>query len=90
MEKVIIAFAFMLFAARSGWCEAATPPLVVDFYNGKCSDIDVEATVGSLIASLYEQDPAIAAALLRLQFHDCFVHVSRNLRKDQIILHKHA
>ncbi|KAL9326222.1 hypothetical protein ACSQ67_006867 [Phaseolus vulgaris] len=42
-----------------------------EFYSTSCPK--AEATVRSTVESHFKKDPTIAAALLRLQFHDCFV-----------------
>ncbi|XP_073035618.1 peroxidase 60-like [Primulina eburnea] len=74
-KLIIMALAFLVCAASRGRCEeGGTPPLQVGFYDGKCADVDVEAAVGAVVASFYDSDPTVAAALLRLQFHDCFIH----------------
>ncbi|KAJ3681742.1 hypothetical protein LUZ60_014315 [Juncus effusus] len=44
------------------------------FYNGKCSDQDVETIIRDVVAQRFSWDPRIVAALLRLMFHDCFVN----------------
>ncbi|KAI7983938.1 Peroxidase 60 [Camellia lanceoleosa] len=43
------------------------------FYNGKCNGVDVEAIVRGVIQESYMKDPTLVAALVRMQFHDCFV-----------------
>ncbi|XP_059627030.1 peroxidase 60 [Cornus florida] len=48
--------------------------LQVGFYKGKCRTADVEALVGRVILARFIKDPTIVAALLRMQFHDCFVN----------------
>nr|XP_018680323.1 PREDICTED: peroxidase 60-like [Musa acuminata subsp. malaccensis] len=47
--------------------------LQVGFYSGKCNGTDVEATIKSIVAARFARDRSIVPALLRLQFHDCFV-----------------
>ncbi|XP_043717995.1 peroxidase 60-like [Telopea speciosissima] len=47
--------------------------LQVGFYNRKCGFRDVEQIVGNVVTTQFIKDPTIAPALLRLQFHDCFV-----------------
>ncbi|RWW52348.1 hypothetical protein BHE74_00041233 [Ensete ventricosum] len=47
--------------------------LQVGFYRGKCNGTDVEATIKSIVAARFGRDRSIVPALLRLQFHDCFV-----------------
>lgn len=61
-----------IFATFSGSCNGA---LQVGFYRGKCRTVDVEAIVGGVIRAWFSRDPTIVAALLRMQFHDCFVNV---------------
>ncbi|XP_073144477.1 peroxidase 60-like isoform X2 [Henckelia pumila] len=74
-KLIIVALAFLVCAASRGQCEeGGTPLLKVGFYDGKCADTtDVEAVVGDVVASFYDRDHTVAAALLRLQFHDCFI-----------------
>lgn len=72
--SLILALAF---AALCGQSQGGGAPLQVGFYTGKCRSADVEAVVGGVVrAWFYNKDTTIAAALLRLQFHDCFVDVS--------------
>ncbi|KAI3823719.1 hypothetical protein L1987_05159 [Smallanthus sonchifolius] len=44
------------------------------FYNGKCQASDVEAIVRNTVYSKFFRDRSIAPALVRMQFHDCFVN----------------
>ncbi|XP_030975433.1 peroxidase 60 [Quercus lobata] len=46
--------------------------LQVGFYREKCL-VDVEAIVTQVVAAKFNEDPTIAPALIRMQFHDCFV-----------------
>ncbi|KAJ8772440.1 hypothetical protein K2173_027617 [Erythroxylum novogranatense] len=48
--------------------------LQVGFYRGKCGFVDVEAIVAGIVSARFFRDRSIVAALLRLQFHDCFVN----------------
>ncbi|XP_072968655.1 peroxidase 57-like [Typha angustifolia] len=43
------------------------------FYKGKCGTKDVEAIIAGVVRARFARDPTIVAALLRMQFHDCFV-----------------
>ncbi|XP_021773538.1 peroxidase 57-like [Chenopodium quinoa] len=47
--------------------------LVVKFYNGKCGNIDVEEFIRAKVESAFQFDKTVAAAMLRMLFHDCFV-----------------
>ncbi|KAJ4845145.1 hypothetical protein Tsubulata_018407 [Turnera subulata] len=44
------------------------------FYKGKCGNNNVESIVRQKVIAKNNTDPTIVAALLRLQFHDCFVN----------------
>lgn len=52
------------------------------FYDGKCGSSDVEDIVQGVISSRCKIDPTTTAALLHMQFHDCFVNV-RSFFTDQ-------
>ncbi|MCL7035300.1 hypothetical protein MKW94_003075 [Papaver nudicaule] len=43
------------------------------FYWGKCGKNSVEGLIRGVVQARLQRDPTVAAALLRLQFHDCFV-----------------
>ncbi|KAJ8465892.1 hypothetical protein OPV22_028444 [Ensete ventricosum] len=43
------------------------------FYTGKCKGTDVETAIRGIVAARFAKDPSILPALLRMQFHDCFV-----------------
>lgn len=47
--------------------------LKTGFYSSSCPK--AEDIVRSTVESYYNKDPSIAAGLLRLHFHDCFVQV---------------
>lgn len=48
-----------------------------DFFSGEITSTEenVEEIVTQKVAKEFARDPTLAAALLRLQFHDCFVEV---------------
>jgi len=46
-------------------------PLQPHFYDHACPQM--QAIVGSIVAKAHAEDPRMAASLLRLHFHDCFV-----------------
>ncbi|KAM7502298.1 hypothetical protein LguiB_001202 [Lonicera macranthoides] len=48
--------------------------LQVGFYRGKCKLVDVESIVRIVVTSRFLKDKTIAPALIRMQFHDCFVN----------------
>ncbi|XP_073002504.1 peroxidase 57-like [Typha latifolia] len=43
------------------------------FYKGKCGTKDVETIIQGVVRQRFFSDTKIVAALLRMQFHDCFV-----------------
>ncbi|KAH0996774.1 hypothetical protein GBA52_020638 [Prunus armeniaca] len=66
---VAIGLVFLTFASQ---CSGA---LEVGFYRGKCGRfVDVEGIVAGVVKTKFFRDRTIAAALIRLQFHDCFVN----------------
>ncbi|KZV30542.1 peroxidase 60-like [Dorcoceras hygrometricum] len=82
MEKFWLALVLVVVNALGGQCKGGTTPLQEGFYSGKCGTADVEAVVGSVVASFYGNDPNITAALLRMQFHDCFDGCDASLLLD--------
>ncbi|XP_057806491.1 peroxidase 60-like [Salvia miltiorrhiza] len=65
----------LVLAALCGQSQGAAAPLQVGFYKGKCGSADVEAVVYGVVRAWFAtKDNTIAAALLRMQFHDCFVN----------------
>ncbi|KAL4591733.1 hypothetical protein LXL04_004704 [Taraxacum kok-saghyz] len=67
----IVAAIGFIFMNLSGQCYGA---LQFGFYNGKCGTSDVEDIVRKTVISKFLLDKTITPALLRLQFHDCFVN----------------
>ncbi|PRQ32483.1 putative peroxidase [Rosa chinensis] len=60
----------LIFVSLTGQCYGA---LEVGFYERKCL-ADVEKVVADVVKAKYKMDRTIAAALVRMQFHDCFVN----------------
>ena len=48
--------------------------LTVGFYESTCPA--AESTVFEVVKKAFKNNPSLAAGLVRLQFHDCFVRVS--------------
>jgi len=68
-----VVLAAVLLSSLSAFCNAGA--LQVGFYKGKCkTGKDVEAIIRGVVRTRFLKDPTIVAALLRLQFHDCFVN----------------
>ncbi|CAN0916817.1 Peroxidase 60 [Linum grandiflorum] len=72
-NKVITALLGLLLLGLAA--DQARAQLQFGFYKGKCraTDVDVESTVRRIVSEKYQSDKSIVAALLRMQFHDCFV-----------------
>ncbi|OEL38085.1 putative Peroxidase 48 [Dichanthelium oligosanthes] len=58
--------------------------LVFGFYDETCPD--AEELVSSTVRKLYHADPNVAAALVRLFFHDCFIHVRTNKLRARLLI----
>ncbi|KAL3610950.1 hypothetical protein D5086_001970 [Populus alba] len=79
MPRVAAALALalsLIFVSMAGQCSGQ---LQFGFYNGKCRDRngfqrDVEDIVKQKVKARFSTDTTIVAALLRMQFHDCFVN----------------
>ncbi|KAK9079175.1 hypothetical protein SSX86_000845 [Deinandra increscens subsp. villosa] len=63
-----------IFLNLAGHCYGAYGGLQYGFYNGKCKTSDVEAIVRNTVFTKFFRDRTIAPALIRMQFHDCFVN----------------
>lgn len=73
LVELVLVLALAIFGKVEG---AGAPGLQVGFYRGKCrGDVDVEGIVRNVVVQAFRKDPTIVAALLRMQFHDCFVNV---------------
>jgi len=71
--RMALALLGLILMSLTGECFGA---LQVGFYKGKCKSSDVEEIVFSVVRARFLKDRSIAAALIRMHFHDCFVHVS--------------
>ncbi|KAI5603060.1 hypothetical protein BDE02_01G194300 [Populus trichocarpa] len=79
MPRVAAALALalsLIFVSMAGQCSGQ---LQFGFYNGKCKDRNgfqrnVEDIVKQKVKARFSTDTTIVAALLRMQFHDCFVN----------------
>lgn len=58
--------------------------LKTGFYSSSCPK--VEDIIRSTVASHSNKDPAVAAGLLRLHFHDCFVQVSSSSLRSSLFM----
>lgn len=65
--------------------------LQVGFYKGQCPKklVDIEATITTKVQEQFRKDPTILPALLRMQFHDCFVHVSTSIFRTFLSMNNH-
>ena len=73
VSAAAVALAFALVLAN--FADQSHGALQEGFYEGKCN-VDVEKIVSNIITPLVGQEPWITPALLRMQFHDCFVNVN--------------
>ena len=51
----------------------------VGYYKAKCGKHDVEKIIFDVVKAAYAKDSDTVSDLIRLQFHDCIVRVSRIL-----------
>lgn len=65
----------LVLSAFTAQTSAQRTALRVGFYTQKCGFVDVESIVRTVVNFRFAKDPSLVAALLRLQFHDCFVNV---------------
>ncbi|PHT36939.1 Peroxidase 60 [Capsicum baccatum] len=72
-KAVTLLVVLLILVVFSGECYGE---LRVGFYKGKCGLTDVEGVVRNVVKTWFftKKEKSIAAALLRLQFHDCFVN----------------
>jgi peroxidase len=67
----------LLTAAIATLITMSSAGLQYNFYNSSCPN--AEQTVTNVVNGLIDANPAVAAALIRLIFHDCFVAVGNLL-----------
>ncbi|KAK6272319.1 hypothetical protein POUND7_009402 [Theobroma cacao] len=72
--SAVAAFALALGLILVNFTRQCHAALQVGYYKDKCMLKDVEGIVFSAVARRFDRDPTIAAALIRLHFHDCFVN----------------
>ena len=70
------------------WFAETQQGLTPRFYYSSCPK--AEAIVRSTVESHFNKDPTIAAGVLRLHFHDCFVQVLHLLLPCLLILIDHG
>lgn len=73
-------FALLILLCAGGSGEAQLTPT---FYDEACPDVNVTSIVRGVIQEALQTDPRIAASLIRLHFHDCFVNVTNWLAKHK-------
>lgn len=64
---------YLLVIRALAWLGETRQGLKAGFYSSSCPK--AEAIVRSTVESHFNRDPTIAAGVLRIHFHDCFVQV---------------
>lgn len=75
MKVSAVAVALAVALVLANFADQSHGALQEGFYKGKCK-VDVEKIVSDIITPLVGKKPSITPALLRMQFHDCFVNVN--------------
>lgn len=73
-----VALLLLSAAATVAECQTFPPGLDENFYNMTCPN--VTKIVKSQVSAAVQQEPRMAASLLRLHFHDCWPNVSSRPR----------
>jgi CxxC motif-containing protein (DUF1111 family) len=76
MDRVVAAVVALVVVVCLRLPAVAHGQLQVGFYNTSCPN--AESLVQQAVASAFANDSGIAAGLIRLHFHDCFVRVRRS------------
>ncbi|CAL0331885.1 unnamed protein product [Lupinus luteus] len=69
--NILLLFSLLAFAPFCHCTKKIEGSLFPQFYEGSCPR--VHDIVNSIVAKAFAKDPRMAASLLRLHFHDCFV-----------------
>lgn len=72
--KLSIAFAGLPSTSNEACIDGATVVLSFGLYQNSCPE--AEPIIFSWVEKAVSKDPRMAASLLRLHFHDCFVNAS--------------
>ncbi|CAN6272538.1 unnamed protein product [Urochloa humidicola] len=76
-RRFSLLFLTVLVTAASSWRVAVDAAIVdglqVGFYDWTCPD--AESTVRDIVRTDLTNDPTLAAGIIRIFFHDCFVKV---------------
>ncbi|XP_048324943.2 peroxidase N1 [Ziziphus jujuba] len=70
--KTIISVLFFFLASVANWVHCQAAGTRVGFYARSCPT--AEAIIKSTVQTHFNSNPTIAPGLLRMHFHDCFVH----------------
>ena len=72
-------FVILALVLRLAVVAEAEPSLAVGFYRLSCPM--AEEVVAEAVREAVRKDPTVAASLLRLMFHDCFVQVKKKEKR---------
>lgn len=70
IQGILLVLVLTNHGIRNSRCDG---PLVLDYYKETCPNL--EEMVQRIVEIAVLKDPRMAASLLRLHFHDCFVMV---------------
>ena len=75
-------YSLLLLSVIAVQASASSPPLQLHFYQQSCPR--AEAIVRQVVHNRAAQDRSVLPALIRLQFHDCFVRVRTSSEIDRV------
>ncbi|KAJ8440534.1 hypothetical protein Cgig2_028663 [Carnegiea gigantea] len=73
-SSTVLVALVLVFLTLGGRCHEL---LRVGFYNNRCGQTDVEKIIYKIVRARWQKSKHTLAFLIRLQFHDCFVRVSK-------------
>lgn len=74
--KLLSVIFVMKYMIASRWTYGVSNGLSMNYYMMACPFVD--GIIKNTVNSALQKDPTLAAALIRMHFHDCFVEVIRS------------